>query len=153
MKDIKLINEKINEALEEARFEAKACEPPKCKKVIWVARYPMTPEQAAAFGGNAEIVTINVTWRATADVAGDIMENARTWEYLAAEAFVGYDAPVIAGVFPPVAIEAIADADFSHCMAPDVWTPVSRQAPELRESPDAPIPLAHVRWARLGGMA
>lgn len=125
--------------------------------VAWVSRHPMTTSQvedlARILGVNAEDVIVsqvNLTWAASPDAAADVAANCFHWEQLAAGAFTRPGKPlVVAGVFPLVALEALAETDFSVAMAPSVLTPVSRQAPELRASPDAPIPFTHVRWVKL----
>lgn len=115
-------------------------------KVLWLSRHEMTAEQAADLAkhlhrevANLEIVPRNVTWHATADGAADRRRNKAEWDVLIAET------PYIAGVFPPVAIEAIRRGRPRRVR---LYSPVSRQAPELRQAEGA-IPFVHVRWAEV----
>ena len=115
-------------------------------RIIWCSRHAMTEVQLAdlrnapGVGADMEVECRNITWAATADVMSDTMHNRAEWELLYAAAGQG---GVIAGVFPPVALEARGDRAGNRIAAP-----VSRQAPEMRVG-DGLIPYAHVRWAWL----
>lgn len=104
-------------------------------KLLWLSRHAMTPVQTEAFPG-AEVTAVNHAWQATADEAADIAANAATWRKFAGMA------DVIAGVFPPVAIEAIP-ADLTSA----VVTPVSAQTQSIRADGEKKIEFSHVRWA------
>ena len=88
------------------------------------------------------ILEEDISWQMTGDEESDKKTNAMIWEQLAADSFGGGRA-IIAGVFPPVAIEALSVADFSHCVGPDVYTPVYND-----QDPTHPV-----RWVKLAGMA
>ena len=114
------------------------------RKVIWLSRHTMTAEQVEdlshSVDGELEIESRNVTWAASVDGIADWWHNREEWRGL-------YNATgeggVLAGVFPPVAMEAWYRVSGIHTLSP-----VSRQAPELRIG-DGPIPFVHVRWAIL----
>ena len=115
--------------------------------IVWVSRHEMTAEQKADLLrrkrlSDCDVATHNITWAATADEEADREQNRKTWDSL----YTGVgENGIIAGVFPPVALEALRDVEMEDvCIA----SPVSRQAPELRVG-DGPIPFAHVRWAFL----
>jgi hypothetical protein len=97
---------------------------------------------AAQIGDDVAVETRNITWAATADAAADAVRNGAEWEALYAAAGRG---GIIAGVFPPVALESRRPFRQTGIR---LASPVSRQAPELRVG-DGPIPFAHVRWAWL----
>ena len=115
-------------------------------KIIWVSRHQLSANQLAdlledlGVRNNLEqfqVVRRNIVWQATSNVLRDREENRAIWNELRDEA------SVIAGVFPPVALEAKPNwGSRVH-----VLSPVSRQAPELRVG-EGPIPFEHVRWAR-----
>lgn len=108
-------------------------------KIAWLSRHSMTEEQKKELliycGEDAEIVPINITWDATEDANLDLRANSARWAELIREY------RIIAGVFPPVALEAVPE-EANH----RVWTPVSKQDPSKRVG-DGPIPFVHVRWA------
>ena len=114
--------------------------------IIWCSRHTMTAEQLddlrnnPGVGADMEVEGRNITWAATKDAAHDVTCNLAEWELLYTAAGRG---GVIAGVFPPVALEARGDRSGIR-----IASPVSRQAPEMRVG-DGPIPFAHVRWAWL----
>lgn len=114
------------------------------KKVAWLSRHEMAQEQKEdlfrRLGCEAEIIQVNVTWAASSNAVADRMANRSTWRDLLAEYDVDND--VIAGVFPPAALEVIPNGV-------PVITPVSKQAPELRQG-EGTIPFVHARWASLG---
>lgn len=116
-------------------------------KIVWCSRHEMTAEQKAdllrrVILSDCDVATHNITWAATADEDADTKQNRKIWDSLYAG--VG-ETGIIAGVFPPVALEALRDVEREGvCIA----APVSRQAPELRVG-DGPIPFTHVRWAFL----
>ena len=115
--------------------------------IVWCSRHKMTAEQKADLlrrvrVSDCDVATHNITWAATADEDADTKQNRKTWDSLYAVAGAN---GIIAGVFPPVALEALRDVGREDvCIA----SPVSRQAPELRVG-DVSIPFAHVRWAFL----
>ena len=119
-------------------------------KVMWLSRHHMTDEQAESLrkviGDEIEIISDNVTWAASADGAADRLRNKAEWRLiyrrLTAE---GQRVAYVAGVFPPVALEALKRG---RPRALRLLTPVSEQAPELRVG-DGPIPFRHVRWVHL----
>ena len=116
-------------------------------KILWCSRHEMTADHKADLlrrvrVSDCDVATHNITWAATADEEADREKNRKTWDSLYTVAGVR---GIIAGVFPPVALEALRDVEREDvCVA----SPVSRQAPELRVG-DGPIPFAHVRWAFL----
>ena len=118
-------------------------------KIIWTSRQPLNHEQINDLvailnttPGELEITADAVTWQATADAEADRRENRHQWKEWRQAGYA-----VIAGVFPPVAIEAMP-SPYGWDACPAVLTPVSRQAPELRQG-ESPIPFVHVRWAVL----
>ena len=75
-------------------------------KVAWLSRHDMTKEQFTALqqlfkGETIEVVNIPTHWRSSEDVYNDVEYNEIEWRKLLLE----YDA--VAGVFPPVACEAL----------------------------------------------
>lgn len=130
------------------------------KKLLWVSRHPMTEDQKAGLPMDLqglEIVHVNQTWVATDEANVDIGRNLAIWSELANMAEVGSGEWTATGVFPPVALEALAEAanpwfdGDPRLERVILMTPVSRQAPELRASADAAIPFVHQRWAVLLG--
>ena len=111
-------------------------------KIAWLSRHPMGADQlldlAAALGRKVEELqgtSENVTWMATSDAGVDQVANKATWhDILATTDFV-------AGVFPPVALEARPEGVV-------ILSPVSRQSKEVRADGTAAIEFHHVRWAR-----
>ena len=108
-------------------------------KIAWLSRHELTAEQKKDLfeflDEDGEIEVKNIVWQATDDELSDLKVNRGLW----ADLEVNYD--VIAGVFPPVALESLKKG--IH-----VVTPVSRQAPELRVG-NLPIPFVHVRWSTM----
>jgi len=117
-------------------------------KIIWCSRHEMTAEQLADLrndpfvGAEMAVECRNITWAATTDSATDAVRNRAELALLYTAAGRG---GVIAGVFPPVALEARKRGKRTGIR---IASPVSRQAPELRVG-DGPIPFSHVRWAWL----
>ena len=112
-------------------------------RVLWLSRHEMTAEQLADLNerfGDVEVESVNLTWQATADWRADDIRNKAEWAVLQSKA------KVIAGVFPPVALEALKKGVRKGGTI--LMSPVSRQAPELRVG-DGAIPFVHVRWAEL----
>lgn len=110
-------------------------------RVTWLSRHPMGADQltdlAAILGRKVEEIQVtseNVTWRASEDADADQVANKATWEEIRA-------ADVVAGVFPPVALEARPEGV-------TVLSPVSRQSKAVRADGTAAIEFHHVRWAR-----
>ena len=77
----------------------------------------------------------NVTWQASEDARADRVANEATWVKILATT------DVVAGVFPPVALEARPEGVV-------VLSPVSRQSKAVRADGTAAIEFHHVRWAR-----
>lgn len=93
---------------------------------------------AALLGRKVEdlhVTSENVTWMASSDANADQVANKATWDKLAAAA------DVVAGVFPPVALEARPEGVA-------LLSPVSRQSKAVRADGTAAIEFHHVRWAR-----
>ena len=119
-------------------------------KVLWLSRHQMTPDQEASLrkiiGDEIEIISENVTWAASADGAADRVRNKAEWRLLYRRLTGdGQRLAYVAGVFPPVALEALKRG---RPRTLRLLTPVSEQAPELRVG-DGPIPFRHVRWVHL----
>ena len=111
-------------------------------KVTWISRHPMGADQivdlAAALGrevNEVQVTSQNVTWQASDDAWSDHVANEAIWSRL----LITTD--IIAGVFPPVALEARPEGI-------TVLSPVSRQSKEVRADGTASIEFHHVRWAR-----
>ena len=111
-------------------------------KITWLSRHPMGADQmadlAAALGrevGELQVTSKNVTWQASDDACDDMVANKATW----AEILATTD--IVAGVFPPVALEARPEGTV-------VLSPVSRQSQAVRADGTAAIEFHHVRWAR-----
>ena len=111
-------------------------------RVMWLSRHPMGADQivdlAAALGREVEEIQVtseNVTWRASEDAVADQVANKATWEKILATT------DLVAGVFPPVALEARPEGAM-------VLSPVSRQSKDVRADGTAVIEFHHVRWAR-----
>ena len=117
-------------------------------KIIWCSRHTMSASQLddlrndPGVAADMAVECRNITWAATADAASDATRNRAEWALLYTAAGRG---GVIAGVFPPVALEA---RKRGKRVGIRLAAPVSRQAPELRVG-DGPIPFSHVRWAWL----
>ena len=93
---------------------------------------------AAATGHEVKDIQVtseNVTWRASSDARADQVANEATWKKILATT------DVVAGVFPPVALEAKPEGI-------TVLSPVSRQSKAVRADGTAAIEFHHVRWAR-----
>lgn len=93
---------------------------------------------AATLGREVEelqVTSKNVTWQASSDASADEVANKATWAKILATT------DVVAGVFPPVALEARPEGAV-------VLSPVSRQSKDVRADGTAVIEFHHVRWAR-----
>lgn len=93
---------------------------------------------AAVLGCKVEDIHVtqdNVTWAASEDAAEDHVSNTEVWGKILATT------DVVAGVFPPVALEARPEGA-------TLFSPVSRQSKEIRADGTAAIEFHHVRWAR-----
>lgn len=124
-------------------------------KVVFVSRHQMTEVQKADLekylGHKVEVVAENVTFSATENAEADLSAN----KAVLARLFGEYD--VVAGVFPPVAIEALASLRDELAENPvlglvedtGVLTPVSRQRAEERADGSKTIVFEHVRFARI----
>ena len=102
----------------------------KMVKVAWCcAKHEMTTEQASSLAElcgisveDMEIVHLPIQWKASQLSCDDVMDNRMTWSNI----INSYD--IIAGVFPPVAMEALSslrvsdeNLGYSRC----VFTPIS----------------------------
>lgn len=117
-------------------------------KVAWLSRHPLGADQLVDLkrvlrASEIEVVSENVTWAASPDNVADAAENMATWRRIAS----GVD--VVAGVIPPVALEAAMCVETSWGLDAEVWAPVSRQSREVRADGSAQIAFHHVRWARI----
>lgn len=127
------------------------------RKILWISRHAMTADAKADLAlrmqeYDIEIDQRNITWQATVSGAEDRYANRAIWQTLIDEASAeadkhGVGRLFIAGVFPPVALEAIGQKSERPTRL-RILTPVSEQAPELRVG-DGPIPFRHVRWLGL----
>lgn len=123
--------------------------------------------------GEIQVTSQNVTWAASDDAAADRSINEKEWLH------VLKDADVVTGVFPPVAMEALAAARHrgewvkamlafdvpvlppegpedverealdEYAYGRTILSPVSRQSKALRADGTATIEFHHVRWARV----
>lgn len=119
-------------------------------RVMWLSRHKMTDVQAESLrkiiGDELDIIAENVTWAASADGAADRVRNNAEWQLIYRRLTGdGQRLAYVAGVFPPVALEALKRG---RPRALRLLTPVSEQAPELRVG-DGPIPFRHLRWVHL----
>lgn len=100
------------------------------KKVAWCcAKHEMTTEQASVLAElcgiavtEMEIVHLPIQWGASEHSYDDIRENTRMWKSILRD----YD--IVAGVFPPVAMESLAsirNTDESVGYKRCVFTPIS----------------------------
>ena len=102
----------------------------KMVKVAWCcAKHEITTEQASSLAElcgisvtEMEIVHLSIQWKASPLSCDDVMDNRMTWSNI----INSYD--IIAGVFPPVAMEALSslrmsdeNLGYSRC----VFTPIS----------------------------
>ena len=102
----------------------------KMVKVAWICtKHEMTTEQASRLAElcgvtveDMEIIHLPVQWKASPLSYDDVRENRNTWSNI----IHSYD--IIAGVFPPVAMEALSslrvsdeNLGYSRC----VFTPIS----------------------------
>ena len=102
----------------------------KMVKVAWCcAKHEMTTEQASSLAElcgisvtEMEIVHLPIQWKSSPLSCDDVMDNRMTWSNI----INSYD--IIAGVFPPVAMEALSslrmsdeNLGYSRC----VFTPIS----------------------------
>ena len=111
-------------------------------RVTWLSRHPMGADQlldlADTLGCKIQDIHVtqeNVTWQASSDAEADLDANVAIWSRL----LITCD--VVAGVFPPVALEARPEGV-------TVLSPVSRQSKEVRADGSCAIEFHHVRWAR-----
>jgi len=115
-------------------------------KVLWTSRHQMTEDQVEdlkrLFPDNIlDIESKNITWKASKDANHDYQRNLEILETIQAD--------IIVGVFPPVMMEMfISEMKSENRILPELLTPISEQAPELRIG-DEPIPFRHVRFAYL----
>ena len=114
-------------------------------KILWTSRHNLNDEQLADLHklyGDVEVLHHNITWEASENSDKDFEKNSALWSTLFSY-IVNEDKWIIAGVFPPVALEALPDNKNLR-----IISPVSKQLPELRKG-DGPIPYKHLRWATL----
>ena len=131
--------------------------------VIWLSRHELSARQIAdlakEFGEkprNLVVETRNIGWKASTNCAKDIVANEEIWKLLFAEELDG-GKKVITGVFPPVALEALAkirheaygDSTIMGELAYPVMTPVSAQSVKGREDGTKQIAFRHLRWVAL----
>jgi hypothetical protein len=119
-------------------------------RVLWLSRHTMSDEQANSLrefiGEEIEIIPENTTWAASSDGSADRIRNATMWRQLHQRLTSdGQRLAYVAGVFPPVALEALK---LGRPFTLRLLAPVSEQAPELRVG-DGPIPYRHLRWSHL----
>ena len=124
-------------------------------KVVFVSRHQMTDGQKADLihylNSDVEIVTENITFAASEDHVADLAAN----KAILGRLFNEYD--VVAGVFPPVALEALMSARADMIANPSlgnvedtgILTPVSRQHAEDRADGTKAITFEHVRFVRI----
>ena len=118
----------------------------KMKKLIWCSRHEMSGAQLedlkkSWIRSDIEVIACeNILWQATDNWHADFHHNRRLWLELIAR--VGVRGGIVAGVFPPVAMEAKP----GHRLT---FSPVSKQEKSIREDGSAKIDFVHVRWARL----
>lgn len=120
------------------------------QRIMWLSRHQMTPEQEESLrgiiGDELDVIVKNVTWAASADGNADRVRNAAEWRLIHRRLTTdGQRLAYVAGVFPPVALEALKRG---RPRTLRLLAPVSEQAPELRVG-DGPIPFRHLRWAPL----
>ena len=116
-------------------------------RIVWVSRHPITPAQVedlrARLGDEVEVAAAeNTLWQASRDAEADAEANAKTWARISA------GVQVVAGVFPPVALEALTD-EYLLQLDAQVFTPVSEQTREERADGTAQTAFRHLRWCRL----
>lgn len=131
--------------------------------VIWLSRHELSARQIAdlakGFGEKAKNVVVetrNVVWKASTNSAADIKANEEMWLKMFAEELDGTK-KVITGVFPPVALEALAkirhetypDSHIMGELAYPIMTPVSAQSVKEREDGTRQIEFRHLRWVDL----
>ena len=102
----------------------------KMVKVAWIcSKHEMTTEQASRLAElcrvkveEMEIIHLPIQWKATELSCDDVHDNVRTWS----DILSSYD--IIAGVFPPCAMEALSslrmsdeNLGYNRC----VFTPIS----------------------------
>lgn len=123
------------------------------RRIVWCSRHPLGDEQLAnledLLGEEVEIEQVNVTWKSSADADEDRAENLATWLDIVDRAGpAGSGLPVVCGVFPPVAFEALrAYRSCPRAVDLRVLAPVSAQSSNARRNSSAQIPFVHVRWA------
>ena len=138
------------------------------KKIIWCSRHPMTEVQMTdlttidAMGGDVTdmfvdgnfpvVETENLIWAGTENWWEDLSANFATWTRLLEwdEASRAQQRLVL-GVFPPVALEALAAWRRARPGTDEVivMTPVSAQTAETRADGTKAVVFSHVRWAYL----
>ena len=124
-------------------------------KCVFVSPHYMTLDQKMDLerylGCEVKVTMENITFSATDDVAADLVAN----QAILGRLFDEYD--VVAGVFPPVAIEALMAARNEMIANPAlglvedtaVLTPVSRQHAAESADGSKTIVSEHVRFARI----
>ena len=119
---------------------------PKTVHVAWLSRHDMTKEQFAAlqewFKEDIEVVNVPTHWVSSGNIDDDIQSNEGEWSNLLLE----YDA--VAGVFPPVAYEALklipGRCDESPRAKHPVFTPVTTRVWRAGK-----ISIVFHRWIKL----
>ena len=101
------------------------------KTILWLSRHHMGDDQLedlkSSLNDDIEVITKNITWAASGDSSADIATNRMIWAGLLTEV-TNYPHIVIAGVFPPVAMESlsslrVSDDNFGYSKC--VFTPIS----------------------------
>ena len=120
-------------------------------KILWASRHAMSDVQKNNLIqtikseypdsdkniDNPDIVTLNVVWFATEDETSDMSNNRSYWDTFQK------DFDIIAGVFPPVAIEC-----FENISVP-IFSPVSKQEKSLRKDGSSKIDFIHLRYSKI----
>ncbi len=107
--------------------------------VFWVSRHQMSNAQLnglmTILNRPFEVIQKDIVWQATVDEKADYEANRKTWRLLSEVKF-------LAGVFPPVALEAKP----SEIVA---YTPISGQTKRTEAGSEGKIEFVHLRWAKV----
>lgn len=119
-------------------------------KVAWLSRHPLGDDQLedlkrVLHTSDLDVVSENITWTSSDDVQADVAANMAEWRRIIRI----MDCPIVAGVIPPVALEAAECYNRAFGFDAEIWSPVSRQSREVRADGAAHIEFHHVRWARI----
>lgn len=122
------------------------------KTILWLSRHHMGDDQLedlkSSLSDDIEVITKNITWAASGDSSADIATNQMIWAGLMTE-ITNYPHVVIAGVFPPVALESFISipSKYDDGIHITLMSPVSKQDKTIRENGEAVIEFIHLRWA------